>query len=162
MEPSSTTTRVITYMHPVYRIWFTWADATITWATVAAAFVAPGAIYEALVPASVGGARNAGHDALVNQMGALYISIALTATVLLRVTRDATVWRVVQGSVLAVDLALIAIMIESLSTRGMLHPAAWAASDWQNMGLTVWVAVLRGFFIAEVGVKTQTVKFKVA
>ena len=94
-------------------------------------------------------------------MGALYIPIAMTATILLRISKDVKVWNLTQASILLVDLVLIAISSKSLQTRGvLLSPSGWAASDFQGLGLTVWVAVLRTCYLTGVGVRTQTVKTK--
>lgn len=155
-------TTLITHLHPIYHIWFTWADPIITWATVAAAFTSPGLLFEGLIPPELASIRrDAGHDFLLCQMGGLYIPIALTATVLLRISKDVKVWNVTQASILLVDLVLIAISGRSLQTRGVLtSPSEWAASDYQGLGLTVWVAVLRACYLTGLGVKTQTVKAK--
>ncbi|KAH7041234.1 uncharacterized protein B0I36DRAFT_358421 [Microdochium trichocladiopsis] len=159
--PPPTTTTYITHLHPIYRIWFLWADPIITWATVGAAFLSPGLLYDALMPPHLSAARDPTHDFLIRQMGALYIPIALAATVLLRATRDFAVWKIVQGSILVVDAILVALIFSSLKDREVLYrPAEWIANDWQNLGLTVWVAVLRALFAAGFGVKTESVKSK--
>lgn len=71
---------------------------------------------------------------------------------LLRISDDLKVWRVVQFATLLVDVSLLVTMRVMLQQQGRLDMGEWRSGDWFNAGFTVWVAIIRGAFLAGFGV----------
>ncbi|KAH8885602.1 hypothetical protein GQ53DRAFT_350775 [Thozetella sp. PMI_491] len=140
-------------MHSVYRIWFTWVDPLITWMTVVLALVNPDLVMDSALPDGVS-LRNPDNDFLLQQIAALFAFMGVITTFLLRASADIKVWNIVQAGILLVDVALLVILYITLGHHDRLDPATWRASDWANVLITVWVALLRSLFLMGIGVKT--------
>lgn len=78
--------------------------------------------------------------------------MAIIFAVLLRISDDLKVWKVVQGATLVVDVALLGTLWVVLGQQGRREVAGLEGGDWFNGGYTVWVAVIRMAFLSGVGV----------
>ncbi|KAH8673798.1 hypothetical protein BX600DRAFT_456211 [Xylariales sp. PMI_506] len=141
-------------IHPIYRLWFTWVDPFVTFSTVFLTLTNPDLMMDAMIPAALS-ARNPDHDFLLHQLAALYAFLGIIITVLLRYTADVGAWKIVQGAILVVDLAILVSLYVSLGQQGRLDPAVWRSSDWANWAITGVVALLRALFLAGVGLKSE-------
>ncbi|KAH6684910.1 hypothetical protein F5X68DRAFT_210391 [Plectosphaerella plurivora] len=139
-------------VHPFYRIWFTWVDPIVLAATFIGIFIDPNLFMINFVPASISRA-DPNHAFLFHHIAVFYGFIGLMVGVLQRVSSDIRVWKIIQGSVLYVDIALIWVVYAGLKQQGRLHPDLMRAEDWAGLLFTAWVAVIRIFFVAGVGVR---------
>lgn len=72
---------------------------------------------------------------------------------------DRTVWRAVQGSMLIVDIGLLAAFTRALGNQGRLGSiGGWRVQELGNYTITVGVAVVRWAFLMGVGMGKGTKK----
>lgn len=138
------------HVHPFYRIWFTWIDPIVLALSVSTAFLDPATALDMLVPASKL-PYVPEQAAVIHQIGLLYAFMGILFAVLLRISSDRNVWRVLQAATLFVDVFLIVLSFVSLEQQERLKFEKWRGIDGFNLLFTVWVAVLRIAFLAEVG-----------
>lgn len=138
------------HVNAFYRIWFTWIDPIVLLTSVLACIFTPRDAVEMLVPASVS-PYDPILDVFVHQAAVLYAFMGIMFAVLLRVSSDPKVWRIVQGATLLVDLSLIVMTFTTLKQQGRSNTDDWRTIDWFNLLFTVWVAVIRVGFLANVG-----------
>ena len=88
---------------------------------------------------------------LFQQTGSGMLQIAfIQAAVLRAYPQDRRLWRLVQISVLIVDIVLLLSLWDALSKQGRLNPVRWRGEDWTSIGITGVVAVIRLCFLADV------------
>lgn len=138
-------------MHPFYRIWLTWVDPIVIGGTITGVLIDPNLFMDGFIPASISQA-NPDHAFLYHHLAVFYGFIAIMVGVLQRVSSDLRVWKTIQAAVLYVDVALIAIVYTSLKQQGRLSLDQMRPVDWANFLFTGWVALIRVFFLAGVGV----------
>ncbi|KAF4416196.1 hypothetical protein FACUT_12774 [Fusarium acutatum] len=138
-------------VHQFYRIWFTWVDPLTVLPTVYALIFTPEFILDGLIPRSMS-AYNPDQAFLFHQLAALFAFVAIMLAVLLRVSSDIKVWRVVIGGVLLIDIAILISVFVSMKQQGRSELSMFRWQDWGNYLFTGWVAVVRALFLAGVGV----------
>ncbi|KAH6884421.1 hypothetical protein B0T10DRAFT_493174 [Thelonectria olida] len=148
-------------VHPFYRLWFTTVDPLSLAPTVLGLLFKPNFMMEGLIPATMS-VPNPDHSFLFHHLAALYAFLALTLGGVLRATKEIIVWRVIVAGVLMVDLSIVASMFVSLDHQGRLGLATWRWQDWGNLLYTGGVAVIRGLFLANVGVEIESRRKKTA
>ncbi|KAG9496676.1 hypothetical protein J7337_011454 [Fusarium musae] len=131
-------------VHSFYRIWFTWIDPLTVLPTVYALIFTPEFILDGLIPLN--------QAFLFHQLAALFAFVAIMLAVLLRVSSDIKVWRVVIGGVLLIDIAILISVFVSMKQQGRSGLSMFRWQDWGNYLFTGWVAVVRALFLAGVGV----------
>ncbi|KAK2670744.1 hypothetical protein RAB80_013166 [Fusarium oxysporum f. sp. vasinfectum] len=127
-----------------YRIWFTWVDPLTVLPTVYALIFTPEFILDGLIPLSMS-AYNPDQAFLFHQLAALYAFVAIMLAVLLRVSSNIKVWRVVIGGVLLIDIAILLSVFVSMKQQGRSEFSMFRWQDWGNYLFTGWVAVVRAF-----------------
>ncbi|GKT47803.1 uncharacterized protein ColSpa_07984 [Colletotrichum spaethianum] len=95
--------------------------------------------------------RDAAHDMMFYHQGGSLLGVAILNGYLLRYTKDVFIWKLVQASILCIDVALLVGMTGHLSGQGRLSPAAWTGYDWMGIIITGGVTIARTLFIAGVG-----------
>lgn len=138
------------HINNFYRIWFTWVDPIVVLISVISCIVAPQAAWDFVVPEYIL-AYNDFYEFLFHQSAALYGFVGLILGVLLRVSDDPKVWRVVQASVLFVDISLLIIMPLSYVRQGRAELSAWRGGEWFNMFFTLLVALIRVAYLLNIG-----------
>ncbi|CAO2655519.1 Nn.00g043220.m01.CDS01 [Neocucurbitaria sp. VM-36] len=138
------------HVHTFYRVWFTWVDPITLFFTVLGCIFAPGDALELLVPSFLSPFQPL-QAALIHQTAALYGFMAIMFGVLLRISPDPKVWRVVQAATLFVDISLLVTMYFALKLQGRLETDKWRGIEWFNSLFTIWVAVVRIAFLMGVG-----------
>ncbi|QGI69362.1 hypothetical protein CEK26_013319 [Fusarium fujikuroi] len=103
-------------VHSFYRIWFTWVDPLTVLPTVYALIFTPEFILDGLIPLSMS-AYNPDQAFLFHQLAALFAFVAIMLAVLLRVSSDIKVWRVVIGGVLLIDIAILMSVFVSMKQQ---------------------------------------------
>lgn len=139
------------HVHSFYRLWFTTVDPIVLLFTVLTCIFSPATILETVVPPSVESYNPLTHGPLLHQAAALYGFCGIIYGVLLRVSPDPKVWRIVQAATLGVDVSLLAIMYNVLRLQGRTEISTWHGGDWFNMLFTVWVGLIRVGFLLGVG-----------
>lgn len=139
-------------IHSFYRIWFTWVDPLTLIPTVHMLIYDRAFFMDGLIPAAVSVA-DPNHAFLFHGMAALYAFVGLMLGGTLRVTSELSVWRMVVGGVLMIDLALIASQYVSLEQQGRLEMSKIRWQDWSAFAFTAGVGLIRSLFLAGVGVR---------
>lgn len=139
------------HVHPFYRVWFTIIEPVVLFFTVLACIFSPATILETVLPPSIEPFSPISHGPLLHQSAALYGFMAIIFGVLLRVSPDPKIWRIVQAATLGVDLALLATMYALLKQQDRLDVAGWRGGDWFNALFTVFVAVIRVAYLRGIG-----------
>ncbi|OAL53696.1 hypothetical protein IQ07DRAFT_316820 [Pyrenochaeta sp. DS3sAY3a] len=147
------------HVNNFYRIWFTWVDPIVLLLTVISFIVAPQVAWDFAVPEYIL-AYNDLYEPLIHQSAALYSFMGLTLGVLLRVSDDPKVWRVVQASVLFVDISLMIIMPVTCARQGRGELSQWRGGEWFNMFFTLWVALIRAAYLLNIGGSESSAKGK--
>lgn len=145
--PTTTTTTAIPSF---YRVFFTIPDPLCALS---------GVYIFAFDPDTVLSSVNPGHPAhdprqafVFTQVAGHMLGIALLQVALLRYTADLVVWKLVQASILVVDLALLWATAQAYQSQGRLWDlSSWRWEDWVSVGITLTVAVARSAFLAELG-----------
>lgn len=150
-----------TTIHPFYRLWFTCIDPFSLVPTVLGLLFKPDLMMQGLIPATLS-VRNPDHAFLFHHLAALYAFLALSLGGILRATKEIRVWKIVVAGVLMVDVSILASVFVSLDQQGRLGLAKWRWQDWGNLLYTGGVAIIRGLFLANVGVKTEPGREKTA
>ncbi|ESZ93526.1 hypothetical protein SBOR_6068 [Sclerotinia borealis F-4128] len=83
-------------------------------------------------------------------IGALYILFAINEAIVLRLTRDYSVWKVVVFAMLVCDVGHIWGVYQADPT-GSLEVMRWTMEEWINNGILAFGAVLRIAFLGGVG-----------
>ncbi|KAJ4993427.1 hypothetical protein SVAN01_00975 [Stagonosporopsis vannaccii] len=146
------------WVHTFYRIWFTTVDPTVLFFTVLTCIFSPATILETVVPPSIESYNPLTHGPLLHQAGALYGFCGIIYGVLLRVSPDPRVWRIVQAATLGVDISLLATLFNLLKLQGRTDISTWHGGDWFNMLFTVFVALIRVAYLLNVGGDSNTAK----
>ncbi|KAL0938317.1 uncharacterized protein CTRU02_204927 [Colletotrichum truncatum] len=144
-------------IHSFYRIWFTVIDPLVLVVSAVGCVVSPAALLDGFIPATMS-KPDPDHGFLFQQIAALYLFMATIMIGVLRTSSDMKIWRTVQGGVLVVDIALLIIIYVSLDHQARLSPSKLRLQDYGNVLFTGWVAVVRGLFLAGVGVQDVTPK----
>lgn len=139
------------HVHPFYRIWFTTIDPAVCLLTALTCIFSPATILETAIPPSIEAYSPLSHGPLLHQTGALFYFLAVIYGVLLRMSDDPQVWRIVQSATLGLDLGILATLWNALRMQGRSGVGEWAGGDWGNIGFTCLVAVIRVGFLAGVG-----------
>ncbi|KAM0217983.1 hypothetical protein ACHAQD_007181 [Fusarium lateritium] len=129
-------------IHSFYRIWFTWVDPLVLIPTVYSLIFTPEFMLDGLIPLSMS-PYNPDQAFLFHQLAALYLFIGIMLGVVLRVSSDIKVWRVIIGAVLLVDIAILVSVNVSMKQQGRSELSQFRWQDWGNYLFTGWVAILR-------------------
>ncbi len=140
-----------------YRTFFTYVDPLVALWGAYMNFFTPDTVLNSFVPNAT---RNPAHDMLFQQLGGGLLNIAFVSAVLLRHTSDIKIWKIVQWSILIVDVVGLYSLWDALGRQGRLDPRGWRGEDWGCVGITGSVTVLRMMFIAEVSFESVKVRTK--
>jgi|SRR5690242_1133260 len=146
------------HVHSFYRIWFTTVDPTVLFFTVLTCIFSPDTVFATTFPPSIETYDPMTHGPLLHQAAALYGFLGIIFAVVLRVSPDPKVWRIVQAAVLGVDISLLATMYNILRLQDRTDVGAWRGGDWFNILFTVWVALIRVAYLLGVGGDNDTAK----
>ncbi|KAF4984793.1 hypothetical protein FZEAL_84 [Fusarium zealandicum] len=141
-------------IHNFYRVWFTCIDPLVLIPTVYSLIFTPEVILDALIPATLS-VYDPAQSFLFHQLAALYAFLGIVLGGVLRASSDINVWRIVTAGVLLIDVALLASLYVSLDQQGRLELGKWRWQDWGNVVLTAGLVVIRGMFLAGVGVGAE-------
>jgi hypothetical protein len=146
------------HINTFYLLWFTWFDPIVLFFTVLSCVFDPAGSFDMLVPSSVSPYEPL-QAPLMYQIASFVGFMGIIFAVLLRASPDPTVWRIVQGATLAVDLSLIAVMAKALEMQGKLGKwGEWRGMEKFNMLFTVAIALGRMAFLMRVGERKVLVR----
>ncbi|SPJ73209.1 uncharacterized protein FTOL_02939 [Fusarium torulosum] len=132
-------------IHSFYRIWFTCVDPLVLIPTAYSLIFTPEFMLDGLIPVSMS-AYNPDQAFLFHQLAALYLFIGIMLGVVLRVSSDIKVWRVIIGAVLMVDITILVSVNVSMKQQGRSELSQFRWQDWGNYLFTGWVALLRAAY----------------
>ncbi len=132
-----------------YRIFFTSLDPLVALGGAYLHFFLPETVLDSYIPATVS-PHEPQHYMLYQQLGGFLLGSAFLSIVLLRYTGDLGVWRILQASILIVDVTLLFTQWDALARQGRLSLGATRAEDWGCAAITGTVAVVRVLFLTGV------------
>jgi hypothetical protein len=141
----------------VYRTIFTWVDPLICLHGAYLYFFDRETVIRSFIPNS---SRNPAHDMFFYQMGGNMLCLGALSTFLLRYTSDVGVWKIFQAAEWIVDVAMLWGIYDMLVMQGRLSIGALRWEDWACIGITGTAAVVRGLFVAGVGLGRPTARAK--
>ncbi|KAG4027242.1 hypothetical protein MFRU_032g01080 [Monilinia fructicola] len=89
---------------------------------------------------------------LTADIGALYLLFTINEALVLRLTRDYSVWKAVVFAMLVCDLGHLWGVYEA-DPIGSLDVHGWTSDEWINNGILIFGAVLRIAFLSGLGNK---------
>lgn len=110
----------------------------------------PDKVLDAYIPSTLS-RRDPAHFMLFQQLAANLLMVAFLSVVLLRYTADVKVWKILQASILLVDLALLYSQWDAIGKQGRLSLDGMRAEDWGCAAITGTVVLVRLLFLAEIG-----------
>ncbi|KAM0247817.1 hypothetical protein ACHAP5_003827 [Fusarium lateritium] len=116
-------------IHSFYRIWFTWVDPLVLIPTVYSLIFTPEFMLDGLIPLSMS-PYNPDQAFLFHQLAASYLFIGIMLGVVLRLSSDIKVWRVIIGAVLLVDIAILVSVNVSMEQQGRSELSQFRWQDW--------------------------------
>jgi hypothetical protein len=141
-----------------YRIIFTYVDPVIAFATGYGLVFHRDAILGMLSPLFT--PRAVAYDPWLWQVAAAYWIIAVIQGGLLRYTDDLGIWKICNGAICIMDIMLMFSMWEMRQPPHNWSMATMSQQDWSNVYGAAVFAVIRIFFILEVGFSSQKNKKK--
>jgi hypothetical protein len=132
----------------VYIITFNWFEPILATLGALQAYFAPQDLIELATP-------NVKYDpslhALFTQLAGSWLLLAFNDAVTLRITRDVKIWRCILAAGLISDASYTLSLYESLGAARLFVPWVWTGMDWLTIGTTVVPMVIKGAFVAGVG-----------
>ena len=90
---------------------------------------------------------------LFQQLGGFLLGTAFMEAVLLRYSGDVNIWKLVQATILIVDIAILYALWDALSQQGRLQPSKLRGEDWGCVAITGFVTIVRSLFITGLGLR---------
>lgn len=142
-----------------YRAFFTWVDPLIALSGVYMNLFTPDTVLNAYIPSTLS-QRDPAHFMLFQQLAANLLMAAFLSIVLLRYTADVKIWKILQASILLVDLTLLYSLWDAIGSQGRLSLDGMRGEDWGCAIITGTVVAMRVLFLAEFGFepRSRTVK----
>ncbi|KAH7245627.1 hypothetical protein BKA59DRAFT_172943 [Fusarium tricinctum] len=141
-----------------YRIIFTYVDPVIAFATGYGLVFHRDAMLGMLSPLFT--PRAVAYDPWLWQVAAAYWMTAVIQGGLLRYTDDLGIWKICNGTICIMDVMLLFSMWEMRQPPHNWSMATMSHQDWSNVYGAAIFAVIRIFFILEVGFSSQKNKKK--
>ena len=136
-----------------YRLAFAWFDPLVTLWAAYLVFTDPDTVIDSFAPNIQ---RNPDLDMFFQQTAGYTFALCFLQAVLLRVTAELRVWKVLQCAILIVDVAVLYSLHWGLSNQGRLGMMHWRGEDWGCILMTVIPTVYRLLFLAEVGFSSDS------
>jgi hypothetical protein len=156
MAPKSSLTSRIAL---IYKIWFLYVEPPAALVGTYFCIFQPNRILSAMMPAPAYLAASSVSSGvritpLVRMMllniGALYGLIAIIEGIVLRLTKEKSVWLAVLAAMLVSDVGHIYAAYEIAPER-IVQFASWNSDEWVNYGSLVFGALLRASFLIGIG-----------
>ncbi|KAF4430271.1 putative beta-mannosidase mnda [Fusarium austroafricanum] len=133
----------------LYRGVFTWVDPVVSFGTGYALIFHRDAILAHLSP--LFSPRVEAYDPWLWQVAGGYFVISVMQGGLLRYTQDLNIWKICQGAVCIMDIVILCSMWEMRNPPHNWFTPAMSQKDWGQVYGTAAFALIRIFFILEVG-----------
>jgi len=135
-----------------YRFYFLWSDPLVCLWAVYMNFFTPAFVVNAFVPPSIP-SHDPLNDFLLQQFGGSLLMLAFLDIVLLRYSKDVTVWKILEGATLLYDLVMLWSVYDALGKQGRLGLDGIRGEDWGGIGITGLAVVVRSAFLLNVGMR---------
>ena len=136
----------------VYHIWFLHVDLVLSLAGLLGNTLTPSLILNSYNPSNVPPPTIEETILLDTVAGFMLMCIFLQIFLLRKRSTDVPVWRAVQGSILLVDVSMVASMVKALVVQDRADPATWRIEEWSNIGILGACAVIRSAFCLGIGI----------
>jgi hypothetical protein len=143
----------------LYKIWFLYFEPPAALGGMYLCIFQPNRILSAMMPVPAYLAASSGSDGvpitplvrlMLLNIGALYGLFAIVGGVVLRLTKEKSVWLAVLAAMLVSDVGHIYAAYEIAPER-ILQFANWSSDEWVNYGTLVFGALLRAAFVSGIG-----------
>lgn len=124
--------------HPIpqyYRIPLLWIEPPLALIGALLCAFSPNDFLNAVSPSTPSANTLSQVRILTDQLGVFQLTFAFNLGVVLRVTRDVLVWRVMCAGMLLGDVLTIAASVRELGWETTLAPSRWRSEDWVNFGV---------------------------
>lgn len=99
---------------------------------------------------------------IFNQLAATYLLFAFNEGVVLRITKDLKIWKIMLLGIMLCDFVHLYASWCVMGTAVFIRPWVWRPEDWLAVG-TIWAPLfVRLAFLAEVGIKRVEGKERVS
>ena len=126
-----------------YTFFFMWIDLIIALGGAYLNFIDPNGAVTSMAP-------NSKYDSdqvfLFHQSGGLALAVAYLSAAIPRYSKDITIWRILQFSLLLSDLAGISGLGSAMARQGRLG-GTWTSDDWGCGGTYVFLTLVRLHFL---------------
>ena len=133
--------------HPVpyyYRVVFTWIDPFFCTVGLITHLFGIGDTLRGYSPSAATDPPAIETVHLLDSMAGFFAALGTLEAVLLRVRgRDPTVWRIVQGCFLLLDILMVWGAVRALTAEGRMDVAVWRGDDWRLLAGNAVAAILR-------------------
>jgi hypothetical protein len=138
------------YINNFYRITFTWVDPI---ALCASAYMYIFAKVQALQMVHPGpiAAPDTLQSATMHQVAVLLSFVAITTAVVLRVSSDAKIWKIIQAAVLAVEAGFLATTAVTLEEQGRLALGKLQGGEYVTIGGILPFMMIRVAYLIGIG-----------
>lgn len=141
----------------IYKIWFLYFEPLAALGGTYLCIAMPDRFLSGTMPFPAylaATARSSAITPLVRMMliniGVLYLLFAIVEGVVLRLTKEKSVWFAVLAAMLACDVGHLYAAYEIAPER-ILQVASWNSDEWVNYGTLIFGAVLRAGFLLGIG-----------
>lgn len=143
----------------IYRIWFLWFEPPAALGGMYLCIFQPNRILSGMMPVPAYLAASSGSSGvpitpllrmMLLNIGALYGLFAIIEGIVLRLTKEKSVWVAVLAAMLVSDLGHIYAAYEIAPER-IVEFMSWSFDEWVNYGTLVFGALLRAAFVLGIG-----------
>jgi hypothetical protein len=154
MTPPRPSTKTITRISLLYRIWFLYAEPIMAVAGTYLCIYQPERMLIGTVPTPALNptalAITPLTQMLLTNIGALYVLFAINEGIVLRLTKEKDVWLAVIAAMLVSDIGHL-YAVYAIAPERMWELGGWNSDEWINYG-TLWGgALLRTCFLVGIG-----------
>lgn len=143
----------ISKINPIYRIFLLYIEPVLALSGAYLAFFKPAKFIFSTAPSSISSPfiTLASHDPVIKflstDIAALYVLFTINEAVVLRLTRDYSVWKAVVFAMLVCDVGHLWGVYEA-DPMGSLNVGGWTFEESINNGILVFGAILRIAFLS--------------
>jgi hypothetical protein len=134
-----------------YRLVFLWLEPLSIFAGAVEAFCFQSAYLKLTHAASAPRVVPISTSIVLSQLGNLYLGLALTEALILRVTTEFSVWKTLIFILLVADIGHLYSVLPLGFSRAFLQWWNWNAIDWGNVGWVYFLALTRICMLLGVG-----------
>ncbi|KAK3069198.1 hypothetical protein LTR53_012659 [Teratosphaeriaceae sp. CCFEE 6253] len=146
---------------PGYRLFFSTIDPAIAFTGAISALFFPQFILDSYSTAAVS-PPSIETTMTLDSLAGFYLAVMFLQIFLLRAKPDdLQVWRLLQGSILITDVAIVAASGKAQNAQGRLNPMDWRLEEAGTIAITAGVGLFRIAFLMGLGLKQSRTASKI-